>query len=233
VSGLILVAKTTLALPALCRGFAHREIKKKYRAVVVGRLEGAGDIRTPVDGLESHSEYRVIRTCRDRHYGWLTLVELSPVTGRTHQLRVHTASLGHPIVGDDLYHPMGLQARRRLRTERGETAEGGWGAPTADDSKANACRMKWGLLLQSVEIAFAHPRSDSEEEAVRPSCPSLLLELIDDATKFLTSSDRKAADDSFLQDEAGWICCSVPESRRFQRCLDKAEKGARFADKAT
>ena len=103
-SGLLLVARTASARRDLCRLFETRQIHKRYRAVLVGRLEGEGEVKTPLDGREAHTGWRAVSHTRSLHVGWLTAIDLFPYTGRTHQLRRHMTELGHPVLGDDLHH---------------------------------------------------------------------------------------------------------------------------------
>jgi len=91
----------------LGRAFEARQIKKTYVALALGRLMGQGEVHTDVGGREAHTDYSVLEHAQSLHTDWLSLVELRPHTGRTHQLRQHLASLGHPILGDDLYTPDG------------------------------------------------------------------------------------------------------------------------------
>ena len=103
-SGLILIAKTERAQVIMGQQFENKTIRKRYKAVVVGKLEKKkGKINSPVDHKKSISEYEVVKEFKSQKYGDLTLVDLYPITGRTHQLRIHMSSLGHPIVGDKLY----------------------------------------------------------------------------------------------------------------------------------
>lgn len=113
-SGLLVFARGTEMQRRLSRLFHDRKIQKCYVAVVVGRVDPeVGEINLPligdwpnrpkqkVDhefGKPSLTRYRVLN--RDEHS---TRLELEPSTGRTHQLRVHLATIGHPIVGDELY----------------------------------------------------------------------------------------------------------------------------------
>ena len=114
-SGLLVVAKTALAHQALVSQFAARETKKQYLALVWGLLsEPEGIIDKEIGrhptarqrmsvharrGKAAVTRWRVLQ----EFPGPLTLVELSPETGRTHQLRVHLASEGHPVLGDATY----------------------------------------------------------------------------------------------------------------------------------
>jgi len=112
-SGLMMVAKNEAAQRSLSRQIKQRSIKKGYLALVLGHLtpeQGAIDApigRHPKDrkrmavvsgGREARTEYKVIR-----HFDDYTLVEAMPETGRTHQIRVHFAAIGHPIFGDHVY----------------------------------------------------------------------------------------------------------------------------------
>ncbi|MGB4967223.1 MAG: RluA family pseudouridine synthase [Candidatus Saccharimonadales bacterium] len=114
-SGVMICAKNPEALSWLQRQFADRKVKKTYLAVVPGTLKldeaiidmpiernpkAPSTFRVGVQGKASKTTYKVLETSPSSTY---SLLELYPVTGRTHQLRVHLAHLGHPIVGDVLY----------------------------------------------------------------------------------------------------------------------------------
>ena len=102
-SGLLLVAKTATALMNLGQQFEKRKVQKKYMAIIAGKLSGSGEINTPIANQDAQTQYNVISNCHSLKTQWLSLVELLPQTGRTHQLRIHMANYGYPIVGDKLY----------------------------------------------------------------------------------------------------------------------------------
>jgi len=107
-SGLVVVAKTRSAMALLGQLFETRRIKKRYVAVLIGRLEGNGTVDLKIEGRDAVSHWRVLSHTRCLKSEWLSTVELSPITGRTHQLRIHMAHIGHPILGDGLYGKEGL-----------------------------------------------------------------------------------------------------------------------------
>ncbi len=108
-SGLIVISKNVRTHRILAKRFQKRLVEKKYLALVEGVLaEDSGEIVAPIgrfaelkhwsvktDGRHAQTRFRVMKRFADT-----TLLELEPVTGRTNQLRIHCAFLGHPIVGD-------------------------------------------------------------------------------------------------------------------------------------
>jgi tRNA pseudouridine32 synthase/23S rRNA pseudouridine746 synthase len=129
-SGLLLMARGAAMQRDLSRAFAQREVGKRYVAVVAGRLEqahsangGWGLIDLPLaadwpnrplrvvdheHGKPSQTRWRVLAGDAGRDQ---TRVELEPLTGRSHQLRVHLQALGHPILGDNFYAPPEVRSR--------------------------------------------------------------------------------------------------------------------------
>jgi tRNA pseudouridine32 synthase/23S rRNA pseudouridine746 synthase len=113
-SGLMLFARGTNLQRSISVMFQEREVSKRYVAIVTGHLKDAtGEVDLPIvadwprrplqkidaeSGKPSLTRYRSLDVNGDA-----TRVELEPVTGRTHQLRLHMASIGHPILGDALY----------------------------------------------------------------------------------------------------------------------------------
>ncbi len=102
-SGLLLIAKTASSIMKLGQQLEKHEIIKNYNAIVAGNLLNSGEVKTIINNQESYSSYKHIASCRSLKMKWLSLVELTPHTGRTHQLRIHMADLGYPIVGDRQY----------------------------------------------------------------------------------------------------------------------------------
>jgi 23S rRNA pseudouridine1911/1915/1917 synthase len=113
-SGVILVARSDVAHRNLAEQFASRQVEKVYVALVHGRLKNdQGHIDTPIArdpvrrvrmtarlarGRHANTSYRVLKS-----FEKFTFLEVKIGTGRTHQIRVHLASIGHPVVGDKLY----------------------------------------------------------------------------------------------------------------------------------
>lgn len=129
-SGLMLLARTSTVQRSLSQAFAAREVHKIYEAVVHGLLampaqapDGWATIDLPIALDWPQRPLRVIDAVRGKpsltrwqahsysKTAHSTRLHLAPVTGRSHQLRVHLQALGHPILGDALYAPVDVQAR--------------------------------------------------------------------------------------------------------------------------
>lgn len=102
-SGLLLISKTKTASIHLGQQFENQEITKHYQALAMGNLPQNGTIETPIDGKKSLTHFTVEKSINSLQSGQLSLVNLFPKTGRTHQLRIHLGSIGCPILGDSLY----------------------------------------------------------------------------------------------------------------------------------
>jgi len=158
-SGLIVVAKNDEAHRRLARQFSGREVHKTYVALVHGwPKQDQGTIQSPISrhsqrrtrmttrgflGREAVTHYVVQRKI-DSPYGKFALIELKIETGRTHQIRVHMSSLGHPVVGDTLY---GAPAEMRAVPNKRRAP----GMPSALKLKRN--------FLHSTVLELAHPRT--------------------------------------------------------------------------
>ncbi len=131
-SGLLIVSKTQLAHVNLGKQFENKQIKKKYVAVVIGKIDSDGFITEPIDGKFAKTEYKLIKTVESLKNEHLSLVELYPHTGRTHQLRIHLSNFGYPILGDKLYGKDGFVLKHK------------------------------GLFLSAVELRLKHPIKDKK-----------------------------------------------------------------------
>ncbi len=125
-SGVMVFGRHPAAISHLGKQFQARSVDKRYRARIFGEpVDNAGQVELrmrydpdnkprqtidPVNGKPSLTQWTVI----SRHGSW-SLLELEPITGRTHQLRLHMSSMGHPILGDSLYaHEQALNMSPRL-----------------------------------------------------------------------------------------------------------------------
>ena len=171
-SGILLLAKKRSALTNLHEQIREGSIDKRYLALVHGEwenarqhvklplfkyntLDGERRVRVQSDGLPSHTVFNLVR-----RYGAFALLEAELKTGRTHQIRVHLASSGFPIVGDDKYGDFGLN--RALQK--------------ADGARIALKRM----FLHAHQITFLHPENGHRitlNAALAPECGQFLKSL--------------------------------------------------------
>lgn len=158
-SGLILIAKNNLAHRRLSEMFKSRDVHKTYLALVHGRVavdngeisrsvgrDPRRRVRMKVDGIASRAALTKFHVLR--RIGQFTLVEATPLTGRTHQIRVHLASLGHPVVGDTTY---GAPAKLRL----GKHEE-----PTLPRTFLHAAKLALAHPITGASLKFEAPLPD-------------------------------------------------------------------------
>ena len=173
-SGLMIVAKNDVAHRKLATAFSSRRVHKTYLALVQGWMkEAKGTISAAISrdrirrtrmttklsgGREAISHYRV-RERFETAYGKFSLVEIKIETGRTHQIRVHMASLGHPVVGDTLYGAAG-----ELKPP----------APRVKSANAVPVLSLPRNFLHAAELRFTHPKTGEPLSFSRPLPPELI-----------------------------------------------------------
>jgi 23S rRNA pseudouridine1911/1915/1917 synthase len=158
-SGLLVIAKTAAAYDSLTAQLAARTVSRRYRAIVHGRVASAGGAVDKPIGRHPHDRVRMAVMPRGRgkpaitrftvleRFAEFTDLEVALETGRTHQIRVHMASLGHPVAGDRVYG--GRTARAPL--------------PVVFE----------GLALHAAKLAFLHPVTEQRMEFASPLPPRM------------------------------------------------------------
>jgi 23S rRNA pseudouridine1911/1915/1917 synthase len=159
-SGVMVIARTDKSHQRLVELFKTRQVKKVYRAIVCGRpAEAEGCIAKPIGrhrsnrkmmavlrhaGREAVSRWSVLAPLADG----MTYLEVRPETGRTHQIRVHMAYLGHPVAGDALY---GGRQQRQTAENHGIVRQ----------------------CLHAYSLAFSHPETGEPVQFVSPLWPDM------------------------------------------------------------
>lgn len=168
-SGVLLVAKKRSALKHLHDQLRHKQMQKDYQALVRGEWQKHDKVvRAPLLKLTLKSGERIVRVNTEgkasetrfkilQRYDGATLVQASPVTGRTHQIRVHCQYAGHPIACDEKYSEQKFDdSMRALGLNR--------------------------LFLHAAQLKFTHPDTETEMTVQAPLDPEL-LELLDKLTR--------------------------------------------------
>jgi 23S rRNA pseudouridine1911/1915/1917 synthase len=167
-TGLMIVARNDAAREFLTEALAARNIEREYQAIAVGVMTSGGTVDAPIDrhpvdrvrmavrtgGRDAVTHYRVIE--RFRRHTW---VRVMLETGRTHQIRLHLAHAGYPLVGDSVY-------GRRLEIPRGATA-----------ALEAALRDFRRQALHAAKLTFPHPTDGRAIEVTAP-LPADFLALI-------------------------------------------------------
>lgn len=168
-SGLIVVAKTDEIHEALSEQFRERQVYKSYIALVHGSPEQKiGKVEAPI-GRNKHNRLRMKVATHGRsalslwkvrkRYDKFTLLDIEIKTGRTHQIRVHTAYINHPVVGDEIYNE-------------------GRDNTIMDHTVRNAIASMPRFFLHAEQLSFTHPKTQERMEFTQP-LPKELNEFLD------------------------------------------------------
>lgn len=164
-SGILIVAKNTESFIDLQKQFKERKVKKTYVALVHGIVNSDGEVRVPIGrlpwnrkrfgvlagGREAVTKFKVLKNNIKVNNEPLSLLELYPETGRTHQIRVHMKYLNHPVFADELY-----AGRKLARADR---------------------EVLPRLFLHASHISFTHPKKGDMVE-FKSDLPEELLKII-------------------------------------------------------
>jgi tRNA pseudouridine65 synthase/23S rRNA pseudouridine1911/1915/1917 synthase len=158
-SGLLLVAKSKTARVILGQAFEQKSIKKTYQAIVIGQpYASLGLIDSKINNKEAITAFKILKQVNSLKSQILSLLELYPKTGRTHQIRIHCAQLGCPILGDKLYGEEGMILKNK------------------------------GLFLCAVGLQFKHPISKKELVFSIPTPYKFIKRLENEQRRFNTNS---------------------------------------------
>lgn len=131
-SGLLVIAKTRSARVVLGQMLERKEFRKAYQALVIGKTPGSGVFSDKVQEKDAITRYERVVVVPSLVSGYLSLLDLYPETGRTHQIRIHLSQAGFPILGDKTYGDPGFMLKGK------------------------------GLFLCAVRLEFRHPVTGAE-----------------------------------------------------------------------
>ncbi len=153
-SGLLIIAKTLTARIRLGELFEQKKIQKRYHAIVIGKTPLVGDIHDKIGGKFAHSSFQTLQTVPSLKNTYLSLLELKPHTGRTHQLRIHCSNMNTPILGDKIYGIKGLILKHK------------------------------GLFLSAVAVNFQHPITHMDLDISIPTPQKFLTRLENESRRY-------------------------------------------------
>lgn len=114
--------------------FKNHTIQKTYAAIVIGKITENRIVNLPINEKPSETIFEVTKIINSLKFDFLTLLKIFPKTGRTHQIRIHLASIKHPILGDKLY------------------------------GNSEILHKGKGIFLSAIAIKFKHPKTKKELE---------------------------------------------------------------------
>ena len=164
-SGLIILARTSEARATLGQQMEQKVIQKCYHTVVIGNPPDNGEIHELVDEKPAITTFEKIRSLPSLRSGTLSLLKVTPITGRTHQIRKHLAFRGFPILGDKLYGKEGLIMRGK------------------------------GLFLCATELTFNHPASGEKLHFQIETPPKFEKFLEGEKKRFYKADSSQATND--------------------------------------
>ncbi len=136
-SGLVVVARSVPGYEGLVQAFSERRVEKVYLALVAGAPAAEGEVDQPIGGKGATTRWEVVEST-----GEVSLLRVRPLSGRTHQIRIHLAEVGFPVLRDDRY------------------------GSGADDLTAKLYLPR--LALHAHQLAFQHPVSDERVTCEEP-----------------------------------------------------------------
>jgi len=177
--GLLVLAKSKDSEKHLKTSFSKHQCKKRYRAVVFGKVKNTSNkIVEPISGKPAETYYDVVRHTRCVHpraNGWITTLDLRPISGRKHQIRKHLKHIGHPIWGDQRYaHYVKNHRSMDDQDDLSDDEKVDYLHRTSVKDNAHA-----RLCLWAMEISFPHPLTANPVHVSLSEEPKWIAELLE------------------------------------------------------